>query len=482
MLGACALAALLVWLFRGSPAAAPASPPPPPFPGPRATSAPAPDPTSPALAPLPGKKAPPQKAAAAPIIDEITVEKPEVCEGEENLVSVRAHTPDGTDEFLHYTVGGRPGQRVPVRSWTADDGDAPPLEVKVFGRDNVATVAKVPPFVVKQCKPARAALVTAHLRANTWSDFDLEVHIVENAAGDAGSGASTFRPKSYEWSFGDGQTAVTQIPYTTHNFEGRRQDTMFSNFLVEVKVRGNSEEPVVGRTTLQLLNPAFEDLAYKGVVSLMVQLAPRFPELGSDGVVRQKVRLWHNRDRPVFIHSVAAYRHTSDPMAPVAPVAVDPSGLMGASVILPGHGLEFEARLDTNVAPDVFSVEYQLEGKDSEGLPARGSFSIMRPPPRPTRENSTPVEDPLLKAKIVTARRILNQEFVTDEDLWRLEREGKFAELEAQFQGSQGGPQRPPVDPRDAQKDPGPPPAGPTDPHGAEGNRPEGAAQRSQHR
>src|ERR1700690_3235282 len=41
-------------------------------------------------------------AVVPPIIDEVTVEKPEVCEGEENLVTVRAHTPDGNDAYLHY--------------------------------------------------------------------------------------------------------------------------------------------------------------------------------------------------------------------------------------------------------------------------------------------------------------------------------------------------------------------------------------------
>jgi hypothetical protein len=48
-------------------------------------------------------------APAPPIIDEIRVEKPEVCEGEENLVTVRAHTPDGNDAFLHYQIGTHPG-------------------------------------------------------------------------------------------------------------------------------------------------------------------------------------------------------------------------------------------------------------------------------------------------------------------------------------------------------------------------------------
>src|SRR6266542_6551715 len=37
------------------------------------------------------------KSATAPIIDSITIEKREVCEGEENLVTVTAHDPGGNN-------------------------------------------------------------------------------------------------------------------------------------------------------------------------------------------------------------------------------------------------------------------------------------------------------------------------------------------------------------------------------------------------
>ena len=47
-----------------------------------------------------------------------------MCEGGgENLVTIKAHTPDGSDPFLHYLVGSQVGQRIPLRTWLADDGD-----------------------------------------------------------------------------------------------------------------------------------------------------------------------------------------------------------------------------------------------------------------------------------------------------------------------------------------------------------------------
>jgi hypothetical protein len=323
----------------------------------------------------------------------------------------------------------------------------------------------VPPFTVKSCKPKRMALITTNLRANTWSEFDLEVKLVEQPApGDIS--VVPFQPRSYEWSFGDGETATTTGPSVTHNFEGRKQDAMFSLLLIEVKIHGNDPEPVLGRTSLQLINPAFEDLQTKGVVTLLVQLTPRFPELSSDGVVRQKVRLFHMRDRPVFIHNAQQFRHLMSPTGASPLKVLDPSVLLGTSIIPPGRGIEFETKLDTNADADVFSLEYLLDGKDSEGLPVRGAFSVMRPPPRPTKEKSDPVVDPRLKAKIIAARQILNRPYVTDEDLWALERQGKFAEINARFEKEQGGAKQ--DDRRDRPAPPpGPPPEGPTAPSGA---------------
>ena len=86
---------------------------------------------------------------APPVFDEIRVEKEEVCEGEENLVTVRAHTTDGNDPFLHYTVAGEAGAQVPVRSFLGRDGKPMPQMAVAFSRGNVATAVELPPWRVK---------------------------------------------------------------------------------------------------------------------------------------------------------------------------------------------------------------------------------------------------------------------------------------------------------------------------------------------
>jgi hypothetical protein len=104
--------------------------------------------------------------------------------------------------------------------------------------------------------------------------------------------------------------------------------------------------------------------------------------------------------------------------------------VLGTDVIGPGQKIEIEAALDTREERGIAYVSYQLRGRSRDGWPAHGDFSIMRPPDLPTRERNQPVTDPLLAAKILEAQRILGQEYVSQEDLWRLERTGAFEGLE----------------------------------------------------
>ncbi|HYW87021.1 MAG TPA: hypothetical protein VFB50_04580, partial [Chloroflexota bacterium] len=55
-------------------------------------------------------------APEAPIIDAVLVEKPSVCEDEENLITVKAHTREGRDDaYLHYFIGYGTGQSFPLQ-------------------------------------------------------------------------------------------------------------------------------------------------------------------------------------------------------------------------------------------------------------------------------------------------------------------------------------------------------------------------------
>ena len=394
-------------------------------------AAPMQSPPSPAGAPAPRGPPPARPSDPPPIIDEISVEKPEVCSGEENLITVRAHTDNGTDAFLHSVVDGTMGVSVPVRLWLDDSGHVQGNHsVSVFGRTNVAATAALPDYRVKDCQPARIVAVEQHLRANSWADFDFVAKIVTLPArgeDSAPAARDAFTATSYVWSFGDGDTATTSAPAVMHSYEGRAQETLYSYFTVGVEVRSKEGGKLTGRTTLPLINTAFESLARKGIVQLLIALDPRFPDLGSDGRVVQRVRVWHTRRDPVTIESAAVTKYFETASGQTRPEPVDPVQVLGASVIPPGkEGIAATVVLDTVADPGVFSVTYRLAGRSQEGLPVMGSFSVLRPPPRPTAENSQRVTDSTLTAKILAARAILGKDVVSDEDIWQLEREQRL--------------------------------------------------------
>jgi hypothetical protein len=385
---------------------------------------------------------------SAPVIDSITLEKDEVCEGEENLVTVRAHTPDDKDAFLHYQIGSVRGSPAALRSYLDDRGRPTRQRVTVFGRNNVASSADLPPFRVKRCAPALAVVVEHRLLPNTAAEFEFDARLVSTGSrGTDAAAAPPFRPRRFAWSFGDGTHEDSLEPHRTHSFAARAQDTLYSHFLVTVKVLGEDGRELEGRHAIELLNPAFEAFAYKGTVLLFADLEPRFPVLGANGVVNQGVRLWHTRPDVIAISKVTVTTRRADGQR--SPPSFPPvRSVLSASVVPPGTGLQLHAVLDTRSEPDALSRDYYLEGQTAEGHPVRGAFSVMKPPALPTKERHEPISDPLLLAKVKMAREVLHKEYVTDDDLGKLERAGQFDVLRNAAHAADGGLPVPPASPR----------------------------------
>lgn len=375
----------------------------------------------------PGVTVPAPENNPPPIIDEVILEKQEVCEGEENLVTVRAHTADGTDEWLHYTIGAGNGPSVPIRRFREEEAER---TITVFGKNNVSATVQIPPYTLKDCTIPRTAFIEYRMMPNAPSEFELYARLVDLGAKTDGKPAPAFTPSSYEWDFGDGETATTAGPVVTHSFEGRAQDTYTSFFLIKVTVHGSPGDPIMGRTSLQMFNPAFENLKFQGTVVLFTSMNPRFPKMDDRGMVTQQVRIWHYRPDSVLITSIKVMRYEigTGEYGPLENGNVEQ--ILGSTRIPPGQGLETTLHFDARKEKSVAYLTYWLEGVSSEGYPVRGNITLMRPPDNPTKDNSNPVLDPVLLAKVKEARRILNQEYVTDEDIWRLEKEGYFANLQ----------------------------------------------------
>jgi hypothetical protein len=364
-------------------------------------------------------------AAPAPVaIDEVTVEKAEVCEGEENLVTVKAHAAERTGEpFLHAVIAGHPGMRVVVRG-NANPRVGAEAKVIVFGRDRQATTADVPPFLVKACKVDHQLFIAQRTLPNRDAEFELTARV------DPFGASAPFRAARYEWEFGDGTTSVTPAPVERHDYSRRPQDRLRSELLVRVTALSASGARVEGRTTIELLNPSFESLAEKGVVKVYADLEPRFPVQGE----RQRVRLWHPYQSTVKIEHVR--RLTLRRAAPAAAAEIEvrlppihPGETVEAGALSLEPGPDSRSGRASDEGDDVVGVEFYLEGKTDDGFRAAGNFALMRPPRPPTRAAHQMVSA-LQTARIVRARQLLGHDYVTDEDIWRLEREGKLSDLQ----------------------------------------------------
>jgi hypothetical protein len=152
--------------------------------------------------------------------------------------------------------------------------------------------------------------------------------------------------------------------------------------------------------------------------------------LNEDGVVEQKIRIWHRQPYPVKLRRAVLTAQLRKNEGALASREADPADLLGTTTV-PSSGVEATIRLDTKLNDNVGVVNYVITGEAADGTPAVLRFSIMRPPDAPTRESAVAVTDALLNAKILKARQVLKREFVTDEDLAALDEEGAFGDLKA---------------------------------------------------
>jgi hypothetical protein len=352
-------------------------------------------------------------------IDEIRVEKQDVCEGEENLIEVRAHSLDGTDAFLHYSIAGRRGQAVPVATYLLPDGSVPRQTISVFGRGGASISVDVPSYRVHPCDPGPALVVGYRPLPNAVDELQFEARVVQRDA------AAPFRATGFSWDFGDGATASTPGGVVSHAYGHRAQAGMYSHFLVLVRAYGDSGAPLVAHTAIELLNLAWQDLEKFGTVTLAARPTPRYPSMSADGVVRQVVELWHYYPEPVVIERIHlltldrnGLRHDAGEVAPDA---------LDEKVIPAGASVRARLTFDSTRDRDALAMVYRFEGTSADGRRAVGEFPVMKPPPKPTRENSVLETDPDRIARIRTALGILGTDTVSEEDLLRLEAEGRLA-------------------------------------------------------
>ena len=355
------------------------------------------------------------------VIDGVDIEKTELCAGEENLITVRAHAtkPELAGE-LRILIDGELGDRVAVRPFNYLTPAGVPPHVTAFVDPDHPIEVEIPKFVVRKCDRKPSLTIEHRAMSNLPDHVELSARV---------SGDATFRPVRYRWEFGDGTTSVTDTPIVEKSFRDREQHELLSYMLVSCEAEAANGERVLGRETLALRNDAYDNLRRLATVTLEFD-KPRFPQVNGAGVVEMPVRVWHRYPEAVTITELHELRVDRE-SAPGAGDAKQQERTIAVDTILPASrispsGSTFTARLDTKADPKLAYVTYRFVGTTDNGLAVAGELSVMRPTDLPTRDHHIPVTDGKLAAKIVAAQRILGQQYVTDEDIWRLEREGKL--------------------------------------------------------
>ena len=387
-------------------------------------SAPAPaDQTTPS-SPRLDRAVPPQQllAATAPVVEEITVEKTEVCSGEDNLVTVRLAAAHHSDETIQITMPGNggAGRQIPfILALTVAKQQPAMPEVVVSGRGGALATVKIPTVTVKDCTPGPSLSVEVAPVANTSATFALTATV-------RNPGPTAFKPVQWHWDFGDGRDATTKVRTVEHSYDDHLQKTRMSSFLVHVRAADAEGVELIGRHALDVVRS-------KNVVVITTELSPRPPVIGDDGRVTQRVRIHHASDQPVTLERVEIqrFRDNEQGVEEMQTTDVDPRQVLGTHVIPPGRGIETTAVFDARAEPRTKRVIFDLHGKSADGIRASGQYSVLRPSgPSPQAEHEV-VTDPQVKAALLAARKRLGRDEVSLDDMVRLKREGALDNLPA---------------------------------------------------
>jgi hypothetical protein len=184
-----------------------------------------------------------------PVIESVTVDKTEVCRGEENFVHVSVATVDGTDADLriwlagpHFMGGTLTGPRLPIRMFAPMTEEAPAM-VMVTGAGGTHAEQPLPFVTVKDCN------ADPFLRIQVRHADGPKPDLYTFSASTTGQAL-----RDVTWSFGDGSSIPSAEPEAQHDFGGRQQLSAYADFLITATARDENGRTVRGYTTLELVN------------------------------------------------------------------------------------------------------------------------------------------------------------------------------------------------------------------------------------
>jgi PKD domain len=324
----------------------------------------------------PGRPAAPPVDPNKPIVDSVTVDKVEVCRGEQNFINVQARTANGTDRFLGaryrdpdtgaYVFGG---SRLPFTL------EAPPRQPVMITIDGTmaATSVPVPDVVVKDCEsPPRLKVRLARAVASPDRIVFTAELVAGKTVGDANAGA-VWSPTSYAWDFGDGAVASTPTNHVEHSYEGRLQNVRQSSFVATVDATDAAGHRAGGTAAVAFFNAGFGPLYFHGRVAISTGIRP---DAAGGG---ETIWLYHGYDQPVVLESATLVETVRADGSARESFRREyaPAELLGMSNLPAGTSrMVRDLGAYRPTSPNTVR-EIELRGRTSDGKEAFGGFTLL---------------------------------------------------------------------------------------------------------
>lgn len=374
-----------------------------------------------------------------PLIDEILVDRKEMCTNETALVSVklRADAPAPVRVFVEGTSGNpvpvtypAPGHKmllVRVQAGLGDATDARRIALDVrdcggrfqhvsvqaerkqgTGTSDVLRFVARPFFARPEC--------TREGGAEAWRRC--------NAAPEPGE------TLEFRWDFADGSTQTTSSGYVEHDYSDRRQDEVESRLLVKVEVVSSESGALTGMVAVTLDNPSVENKLRNRVIT---PRAHAECEPWHEGrALRCDVTFRNPDSRTLSLQDVEATQSGCGDADPLPSSRGAARRLLSTAVVPPGvsHAtLELPA---SEIGAKTCSIAFRAKGIAPDGFGVETIFgAVIHNPPTERlgpREAAADPEVAKRYGRVLKAMRALGREggTITEEEIRELELQGKL--------------------------------------------------------
>jgi thiol-disulfide isomerase/thioredoxin len=353
----------------------------------------------------------PSPGGPADIIQNITLDKTELCPGENVLVTVDAVHPESPQGLVDISINGRLGSPQYLQ-FTGTPG--PRVIVVTAATPEKHTDMEQVTIEVVECNDGYEFLEVT-LRPNLFQEHTVDFEITNAAE------FSSQNPV-YVWNFGDSQSLQTTVPYASHSYvDAIVRDQFYTNLQATITMQRSGLADLTAHKTLTLWNTyAFDK--QRGLI---------LPPVESDEHLQQSGPSWTGNytitnleDEPIQFTSRHVTYHACDPDSAPISLPADP-----LSLEVPGQqSVALQLEVPTgHISLDICGVEVSLTGQGLPGQSTHASayFAVRR---NPVMAHS--VDDQALRQllnQIAADGLVVDPLHITDEELYRLAREDRIS-------------------------------------------------------